>query len=401
MSVREARKRAMLEIDRLGLTSRFESYGPFPVTTVVAALDDANSKLVATGIGKGGGAQSIASAVLEALENYYLQWPADGSAAGTFSWSSATELAAQPALQHDRLLQRWAAGRPAAVTYCAQFMPPGGGGPWLYPLFLSLPGYHLSPMPGDDWTSFAGYTRYSSGIGTAAGVSATECVLRAISELIEHDAFSHALLRWFLFDDQRRIAIARSSLSRGLARVVGHVEEKVGRIHILDITTDLRVPVMLAVPVDQFPGEPCYGVGASLDPGNAVRRAVLELLQTWWMAVLYPRNHSPAERLAPWPRLASCARLDMSGFPDAETVPLPSPVRRGVSATELLASISKLLSGHGIEYAMRTLTPRASSITVTTVIAPGLDRFSLVQSGVPVTPTGRACKLWEEAGEPR
>jgi len=91
----------------------------------------------------------------------------------------------------------------------------------------------------------------------------------------------------------------------------------------------------------------------------------------------------------------------MSGFPDAETAPLPSPVLRGASATELLATISKLLSGHGIEYAMRTLTPQASSITVTTVIAPGLDRFSLVQRGVPATPTGRAYKLWEEAGKPR
>ena len=40
--------------------------------------------------------------------------------------------------------------------------------------------------------------RYSSSLGIAAGSTAQEAHLHGLCELIEHDALSHALLRWFI-----------------------------------------------------------------------------------------------------------------------------------------------------------------------------------------------------------
>ena len=40
--------------------------------------------------------------------------------------------------------------------------------------------------------------RYTSSVGTAAGVDRVEAVLHGVCELVEHDALLQAMLSWFI-----------------------------------------------------------------------------------------------------------------------------------------------------------------------------------------------------------
>jgi len=54
-----------------------------------------------------------------------------------------------------------------------------------------------------------------------------------------------------------------------------------------------------------------------------------------------------------------------------------------------LQSVTELLRGHGIHSYTCELAPPESLVSVVSTIAPGLERFSLVRTGVPIIPTGR------------
>jgi ribosomal protein S12 methylthiotransferase accessory factor len=374
----------LAEIDRLGLQAEAELVGP---TLRVRLLREGAA--VALGYGKGPGAQGTASAYAEALERYLMSSRDNRRfSAGATELLRATAVAAQPALAADLVVQRWAAEFPATLAACAEYRGPAGA--VRYPTFLADPRYHRAPVAGDTVEPYRSLLRYSSSLGTAAGLTVAEAVYHGLCELIEHDALSQALLRWFIAGRPGVDRVPPAALPPPLRALHEEATSAAGAsVHLLDLTTDLGVPVYLAVS-----GPDLVGAGASTWGSYAAERALSELIQTCTLAG-ETTGVPPADRLAAWPALQRCVRMPID---ELLAGPVRSVALRGDlgddTAADGLARAGRLLGDRGVDYHVGELAPAGSLIAVVTTIAPGLERFSLVRHGVPVIPTGRGHHLW-------
>jgi len=130
--------------------------------------------------------------------------------------------------------------------------------------------------------------------GLAAGSSLDAAVLGGLCELIERDAF---LIAWMnklpvpevLFGETHAAAHAIRMHYRGLG-----VE-----IRVFDVTTDIPVHVMMAFAIDRSGHGPSavVGLGCSLDPEDAVMKALLELCQGRVSETWRYRQRKPGERI--------------------------------------------------------------------------------------------------------
>jgi len=113
--------------------------------------------------------------------------------------------------------------------------------------------------------------------GVAAGSSVDDAAARAILELIERDA---AALWWQGGMNGRPIACEGSAMSEA-ARLLRHLRAGSRRRAgwLLDISTDLGVPVVAALSFDGDGSGFACGLGAALTQVGAVRKALLELGQ--------------------------------------------------------------------------------------------------------------------------
>jgi ribosomal protein S12 methylthiotransferase accessory factor len=359
---------AIDEIARLGLTAAVDFLGPSTQRVVLSR----GGEQVSVGVGKGAGDQGSASAYFEALERYLMsasvnrRWNADA-----IRLMRASDIAGQSALNPDLVVQRWAAEFPDTVAACGSYDGVR------YPTFLADPRYYRRPVAGDDVRPYRSLLRYSSSLGTAAGMTTEESVYHGLCELIEHDAVSQALLRWYVAGDHT--ADAAPSSAPGVL--------------LFDVTTDLGIPVYLAA--TEVDGRTRYGSGASWWASDAADRALTELTQQ-----LAGAPSTASARLAAWPVLRRCAEMPLPPLlASIRPVPLRSDPPGPGSPAWGLAEVAKALAEHGIRHYSAEIAPVGSLISVATTIAPGLERFSLVHHGVPVVPTGRGRHLWPSPAE--
>lgn len=381
---------ASTEIERLGLTARTEVLGPAESPTMRVTLFQGGAR-VAVGAGKGAGPQGAASAHFEALERHLMsardnrRWTADAT-----RLLPASIVAGQSALDSDLVVQRWATEFPDSVAACASY------GGVRYPTFLTDPRYYRWPVAGDDVRPYRSLLRYSSSLGTAAGVDVAEAVYHGLCELIEHDGLGQALLRWYVAGVPDVDLVPAGDLPDQLRALHAQAVRAAGApVHLLDVTTDLDVPVYLAVS-PAAGGEPTrLGAGASLWATDAASRALGELIQV--CALSSPAPGSPAvQRLAAWPALRRCALMPLDGLLSGpvRAVPLRADVADDGSPGWGLEHVRRALARRGVDHHVCEVTAVGSPIVVATTIAPGLERFSLVRHGVPVVPTGRGWHLW-------
>ncbi len=388
---------ALREIRRLGFRLRVEEAGQPPHQVQISRLVQDGAP-VAVGCGKGAGLQGVASAHFEALECYVTSARTNRRfAAGAAELLRAAEVAGQPALARDLVIQRWAEEFPESVAACAVYC--GAGGAVRYPVFLSDPRYHLEPLAGDSVRPYRSLLRYTSSLGTASGVDVQEAVLHGLCELVEHDGLSHALLQWFIAGTPQVELVDPERLPRRLRRLYLDAVTAVGaQVHLLDVTTDVGVPVYLAVKDGDGCEPGTFGAGASPSGEYAAERALSELIQS--DALADPEAAKAAlARLGPWPALQECARLPARQLCSGAVrhVPLRGDVGQLGTVESALSSVAGLLRAHGTEFYACELAPPGSEIAVVTTIAPGLERFSLVHLGMPVLPTGRGWHLWRAA----
>jgi ribosomal protein S12 methylthiotransferase accessory factor len=382
VSAEDALATASAEIDRLGLEARATVVG----TTVSVALLRAGAQ-VAVGAGKGGGAQGTASAYFEALERYLMsardnrRWTADAT-----RLLPATAVAGQSTLEPDLVVQRWAAEFPESVAACASY------GGVRYPTFLADPRYYRWPVPGDDVQPYRSLLRYSSSLGTAAGVDVAEAVYHGLCELIEHDGLGQALLRWYVASNDEVDVVPAGALPDDLRALHADAVRAAGApVHLLDVTTDLGVPVYLAVS-PAAGARTRLGAGSSVWATDAASRALGELIQ---VCALSSSGSRAIQRLAAWPALQRCAQMPLGDLlATAREVRLRADPDGDGSPEWGLDHAGRALAGHGIGFHVCEVAPVDSLIAVATTIVPGLERFSLVQHGVPVVPTGRGWPLW-------
>ncbi|MEC3975185.1 TOMM precursor leader peptide-binding protein [Amycolatopsis sp. H20-H5] len=113
--------------------------------------------------------------------------------------------------------------------------------------------------------------------GTAAGSSLEDAILQGLLELVERDAVA---LWWYNRTPVPGVDL-RSFGDHWLEETIGQYAELGRELWALDVTSDLGVPVMVAVS-RSVTGEReriMFGFGAHLDPRLALRRAVSELNQ--------------------------------------------------------------------------------------------------------------------------
>lgn len=189
--------------------------------------------------------------------------------------------------------------------------------------------------------------------GCAAGRTIEEAVLGALLEAIERDA---AAIWWW--NRLRAPPVDESALCDPFfAEAAAFLRGRGRTLALLDLTTDVGVPVAAAVSADAGPPL-LLGFGAALDAGAAARRAAMEIFQNLvngGAPVRPAPHHVPdpsASRPAPPP-----------GMP-----PLPEDA----SAAAAVDRVVERLAACGLEALVVDLTRPDVGVPVARVVVPGL-----------------------------
>ncbi len=208
--------------------------------------------------------------------------------------------------------------------------------------------------------------------GNAAGASRDAAMLQGIMELIERDAVG---IWWFN-------RIQRPALPLGLLadeRVEGFVTEleSAGReAWLLDITTDLGIPVYAAVSRSRNggPEQLVFGFGAHVNSRTAALRALSELGQTIAVSRELARgNASLTPALTRWMNTATLADhpfLEPSGI--AELAP---SLTGDFSAAHAFEQCRARIEGAGMECLVLDQTRPDVGVPVVKMLVPGLRHY--------------------------
>jgi oxazoline/thiazoline synthase len=119
--------------------------------------------------------------------------------------------------------------------------------------------------------------------GNAAGASLEDAILQGFFELVERDAVA---LWWY--NRTRQPAVSLDSFDDPWVAELRAVYRRLNRqLWVLDVTSDLGIPAMVAVSrrKDKLSEDIMFGFGAHFDPRIALRRALTELGQLLWAVV--------------------------------------------------------------------------------------------------------------------
>lgn len=372
---------------------------------LVAEIFDRLGKTVTRGIGKGSGSQALASALFEGFEHYALHaWR------GSLRLMTLQEIARQPGLLQCHFIQRMAKDVPAGRLECIRFQPlSSSGSPEWFPVKLVNPAY-ASDI--DDEARLIGYFSYGSNSGSASGSTRSEALLHGLLELIERDGASLAVLNWFAGPTRTVPArvIRLQSLPEDLQALAEFVRTNLGvEPAVIDVTSDLGIPCILAIPSEPIGdvGLGLFGAGASFSSGYAIERALGELVQCY-LGSKSPAPGSPTPlqfkydlaELRRWPCIAATAELNPSqalslreviDFKEAENL-------HRSTAEEQVQRISQILAKKGYQAWYYDWTGPDSQVAVLTVRVPELEQFFVhVARFQAVLPTGRG---WSRFAQP-
>lgn len=191
--------------------------------------------------------------------------------------------------------------------------------------------------------------------GNAAGTCAEDAILQGLLELIERDATG---IWWY-----GRIRRPGVAVDTPYGRAMTREYARHGlRLRLLDLTTDLGLPICAAVASGEDPDSFFAGFGVHLDPAIAVTRAITEANQT--LAADRGRRHAYGGKLA------DPSFLEPHGSRALSTVAAPSDDLRD----DVLAIVG-ILARHGMEVIVLDQTREDVGLPVVKVIVPGLRHF--------------------------
>jgi ribosomal protein S12 methylthiotransferase accessory factor len=133
----------------------------------------------------------------------------------------------------------------------------------------------------------------SSSTGLACGMDVDRAILSGLCEVIERDAFA-AL--WQMKYAPRKLTVTEASMKRLIPGVRHALEESPLDIHLWDITTDVGLPVVLALARNKNDGTMSVGASANLSVEQAINKAVIEALHgyIWGHSIRTAGNPLPA-----------------------------------------------------------------------------------------------------------
>jgi oxazoline/thiazoline synthase len=210
--------------------------------------------------------------------------------------------------------------------------------------------------------------------GAAAGSSLEDAVLQGALELVERDAVA---LWWYNRTPVHGVDL--DSFEDGwLAEMVGHYAGLGREMWVLDVTSDLGVPVFAAV--SRGTGRPhehiMFGFGAHLDPRIAVRRAVAELNQM--LPDLLRQGHGIGDPdAARWLEYATVANqpylMPVAG--ERTRTPADFPYVHRPDVRDDVFALAGALKEAGSELLVLDQTRPDVGLPVVKVLAPGLRPF--------------------------
>lgn len=213
--------------------------------------------------------------------------------------------------------------------------------------------------------------------GCAAGPNHEAAAARALLELVERDAVA----LWWIGGRRGRPLAAESAAMAEAAELLGRLRQGGGRraSWLLDLTTDLAVPCMAALSVDETGRGLACGFAARLSVEAAARAAVFEMCQMELALplVLAKRQQRGDAALNEVDR----RHLDRAARVDAERCALIHPLGRpnrhappvGDGPPEQLAAILAALARRGVGAALVDLTRPQFGIPVVCAVAPQLQ----------------------------
>jgi oxazoline/thiazoline synthase len=137
---------------------------------------------------------------------------------------------------------------------------------------------------------------YPDSNGCAAGNTLEEAMLQGFLELVERDAAAI----WWYNRIQRPSVNLRSSKNPYLYEVVAYYSRIERSLEVLDLTTDLGIPVFCAIShnlIKDQPDQILYAFGAHVDANIALERAVIELNQLLPLTKTTNGNYQIKDRL--------------------------------------------------------------------------------------------------------
>ncbi len=221
--------------------------------------------------------------------------------------------------------------------------------------------------------------------GCAVAWSPEEAVLRGFLELVERDATG---IWWYGMHS--RPAVAIEQLEDEHLRQLQNWHRGTGRsFAVLDLTTDLEIPVCVAVSADEQGANVSLGFAAALDMGRAVSAACAEMLQLELSMSLIARarDEEPATKtrhtkmMDTWLKRANFKRVPHLVAAGGErTVPDPVPVMEG-SPADLIAWCEERCRQMGLSLWVLDSSRPELPVHAARVVVPGLCHYK-AQLGV-------------------
>jgi ribosomal protein S12 methylthiotransferase accessory factor len=216
--------------------------------------------------------------------------------------------------------------------------------------------------------------RTALSVGVAAGPTFDWAAARALLELIERDAAS----LWWTGGRRGRDVPSDHPAASEVRRLISALRQdsRHRTSWVLDLTTDIGIPVIAALSCDADGKQLAYGLAARLSLAEAARAAIFELCQTE-LAILLAQirqAENGGDSLPPTDR----AHLERGAAIKADQCELLHPMSHHATQPENVAGnelsvIASALARRGIEAALIDMTRPQFGTPVARAVAPGLQ----------------------------
>jgi len=218
------------------------------------------------------------------------------------------------------------------------------------------------PFPSDRKYVVPGWTTN----GLSAGSCLEEAILQGLLELIERDAIS---IWWYNRLKPKGFDIDSFNIPQ-VSLLADRMDDAGWDMHILDLSTDIAVPVIAAVGINRTDPDrdPIFGFGANLDPAVALTRALGEMTGEWKSAPnIFSLNVNTVRFLD------TCAnRLDFF----RPSFPLEDASKTAVRSSDFLAedidTLVEILREKGMETLVVDLSRSEAPLRIVRVVVTGI-----------------------------
>ncbi|WP_431043587.1 YcaO-like family protein [Streptomyces sp. P1-3] len=290
------------------------------------------------------------------------------------------------------------AQRPDQEIACLTYEPlHAGADEASIPLFLGAPWYagpdgraHRDAL--GDRACYGALSRYSVGSGYGLAPTPTQATVHALLETIERDACSLLTIRTLL-SGRRPVILDPATPPDGLAALHACAEhEASARVYLVDATSDLGVPTVLAYSTPRPPTRYVRGQAAALSCHDAVEGALTELLESTALRRRTPARPVRLALLEPHPALHRCGRFDLTdALLRARSTPFRDRPAPDDPANQLTGLLARLKAG-GFTARQRRIARLVGDVDAVHTVVPGLERFfasSKALSSSPAPEDGR------------